>query len=193
MQLAPCQSRAKLGESREGVETGRAAPKDFGLRRRDSPDHERPTKAAAKAEVVRILGSWVRIPPRTSPHHLPRLSWNCASRSLGLTSPTLSTGTPRYPQGRRIADLWMVARGAPVDNGSPLWKAWTTSNTGTLNHDLNPEIRRSTTAAKCRSQNDFVFLQTQSFNLCIKLSSICAGFPDTPEHTFAEIVECYSE
>jgi len=35
----------------EGVETGRATPKDFGLGRRDSPDHERP-RAAAKAEVA---------------------------------------------------------------------------------------------------------------------------------------------
>lgn len=47
-----------------------------GLRQRDSPDHEHlPTASArqmaVKTEVGRILGPWVRIPPRT-PEHIIR-------------------------------------------------------------------------------------------------------------------------
>ena len=50
---------------REGVETGRAVPKG---RKTDGKGTVQTTNApwaAAKAEVVRILGPWVRIPPWT--------------------------------------------------------------------------------------------------------------------------------
>src|ERR1700735_3438076 len=56
--LIPSQARR-----REGVETRRARPKGFGLWSRESPDCKR-RKAVAKAIAVRILGQWVRIPPR---------------------------------------------------------------------------------------------------------------------------------
>jgi len=70
----PIPSQALL---REGVETRRAAPTAIELGRRDSPDHERLSWAAAKAEVVRKSAlrkeMRVRVPP-SAPSHFTSLS-----------------------------------------------------------------------------------------------------------------------